>query len=221
MHEAAMQNVMNIQVSLWDLEPLNISWVLMRKCMTVRRLPVLGERIYIETYPAGIDRYFTFRDYRVFAEDGEEIIQASSTWLLMDTQSRRMARIPDFILAYSEHFPPEAECLQRPSTQKLPAFQEASEQIAFMVRWHDLDFNHHLSNTTYVKWMLETLGARFLDEYRLEELLLQYHSECMLYEELISEVQPMEEPGVFLHRLRCRADNRDVATARTVWRSNN
>lgn len=217
MHEAAMQNVMNIKVSLWDLEPYNISWVLMRKHLMVNRLPMLGERIFVETYPAGIDRYFTFRDYRIFAEDGSEIIRASSTWLLMDTQTRRMAKIPDFILAYSVDFPPLDQCLPRPSTQKLPPFSAAAREIEFEVRWHDLDFNQHLSNTTYVKWILETLGASFLDCHTLENLLIQYHSECRLGEVLVAELQVLDEPNTFLHKLRCQRDNRDVATARTVW----
>jgi acyl-ACP thioesterase len=66
MQEAAMQNVIDIKLSIWDLEPHKISWVVMRKNMTINRLPVLGEKIQILTYPAGFEKFFTYRDFHSY-----------------------------------------------------------------------------------------------------------------------------------------------------------
>ena len=62
MQEAAMQNVIKMGVSVWDLEPHNISWVLMRFLLNVERIPMLGERIKIITHPAGFEKFYTYRD---------------------------------------------------------------------------------------------------------------------------------------------------------------
>ena len=59
MQEAAMQNVIKMGVSVWDLEPHNISWVLMRLLLNVQRVPMLGERIKIVTHPAGFEKIYT------------------------------------------------------------------------------------------------------------------------------------------------------------------
>ena len=40
MQETAMQNVMEMKVSVWDMEAQNISWVLLRKNLRINRLPV-------------------------------------------------------------------------------------------------------------------------------------------------------------------------------------
>ena len=38
MHEAAMQNVIDLKLSVWDLEPHQISWVLMRKNLIIHQI---------------------------------------------------------------------------------------------------------------------------------------------------------------------------------------
>ena len=43
MQEAAMQNVIHLKFSVWDMEKLNISWVLMRKNLKVFRFSTIGE----------------------------------------------------------------------------------------------------------------------------------------------------------------------------------
>ncbi|MCB0622180.1 MAG: hypothetical protein KDC41_26495, partial [Saprospiraceae bacterium] len=37
MHETAMQNVIDMKLSVWDLEPRQISWVLMKKYVNIDR----------------------------------------------------------------------------------------------------------------------------------------------------------------------------------------
>ncbi|HMQ90547.1 MAG TPA: thioesterase [Flavilitoribacter sp.] len=58
MQEAAMQNVIELKLPVWDLSPKGVSWIL-------NRVPVLGEDITVYTYPSGLERLFTFRDFCV------------------------------------------------------------------------------------------------------------------------------------------------------------
>jgi len=108
MHEAAMQNVIDLKLSVWDLEPHQISWVLMRKNLVIHHVPKLGEQIKVVTHCAGFEKYFTYRDYKIYNQADELLAAAASTWLLMDTIKRRMTRIPDFIQALE--CPPETAC---------------------------------------------------------------------------------------------------------------
>ncbi|MEL6942473.1 MAG: acyl-ACP thioesterase domain-containing protein, partial [Bacteroidota bacterium] len=140
MHEAAMQNVIRLGISVWDLEPQNLAWVLMSKYVQFERLPNLGEKIKILTQPSGFEKVFTYRDYKVLDEEGNTLLYSASTWLLMNTQSRRMTRIPENIRALEKEIPAPEDCLPRCEV-KFKKLEEIDMQEQVKVGWHDLDFN--------------------------------------------------------------------------------
>ncbi|MEM7103618.1 MAG: acyl-ACP thioesterase domain-containing protein [Bacteroidota bacterium] len=213
MQEAAMQNVIELGLSVWDLEKIGISWVLMRMHLYINRLPMLGEKITVTTNGAGFEKFFTYRDYRVHDEKGDLIAYAPSTWLLMDTESRRMTRIPQFILDHET--PAKEDCLERIS-HKLPKFTETHAQRNFQVEWHMLDFNEHLNNVAYIQWMLETLQDDILQNGTLKSLDIQYRVEGNWKDQIISEIQEIEDRQ-YLHRLVRKSDNKELAIALTEW----
>lgn len=213
MHEAAMQNVINMKVSVWDLEPYNISWVLMRKKMEVHRLPNLGEQIKVVTYPAGFEKFFTYRDYKVFDQENNLLAQAASTWLLMDTLSRKMTRIPAFIL--EKEMPDPSTCLTRPSG-RLPKFGTVHHSKEFVVNWYDLDFNQHLNNVHYIQWMLETMEDKYLQNGKLANIDIQYRMESKWKDAILSQTEQIGD-GEFLHRLIRQSDQKELVQAKTTW----
>lgn len=215
MQEAAMQNVIRLKLSVWDLEPLQISWVLMRLNLRINRLPKLGEQIRILTYPAGFEKVFTHRDYRVFDADNNLIASSSSTWLLMNTQTRRMARIPDFILQYNNQMPPEADYLAH-ATDHLPKLERLDVRKTYEVNWHDLDFNSHLNNTLYIQWMLETVEDQVLQTGYLKELDILFRMEALWKEVIHAQLQKIDHQ-TFLHRLVRASDDKELATMRSRW----
>lgn len=212
MQEAAMQNVINIQLSVWDLEPHNISWVLMRKDLKINNLPKLGEQISIVTHPAGFEKFFTYRDFKVYNEQKELIATAATTWLLMDTKARRMTRIPEFIKSFevpAQEFLPHAG-------GKLPKFEQVDIQKNFTVGWHDLDFNEHLNNNIYLQWMLETVPDEVLLNCTLKRLEVQYRKEARWQDKIICETQRLGN-NRFLHQLLKKEDRKELASAVTEW----
>lgn len=213
MDEAAMENVLRLKLSVWDLEKDKISWVLMRKYLKINRLPNLGESISIFTSPSGFEKFFTYRDYKAYADNGDLLAWSSSTWLLMDTEKRRMARIPDYILAINKDMPKPEDCLERPS-RKLPKFGTATSFKNYTVGWYDLDFNQHLNNVFYSKWMLEALPNAVLKNKKLLDFQIEYRIEARLNDEIVSEVEQLDEV-TFLHRL--VRDGKALAIGQTTW----
>lgn len=215
MHEAAMQNVIHLNLSVWDLEPHHISWVLMRKQLHIKRFPILGESLKVHTQPAGFEKFFTYRDYKVFDQADELIAYSSSTWLLMNTQLRKMARIPDFILEMRPFMPPQEVCLERP-LQKLPKFGTPQFTQSFEVGWHDLDFNQHLNNIYYTQWMLEAMPDHYLGERKLDRMDIIYRAEARWKEKIVAETEQISNDQ-FSHRLLRAADQKELALAQTFW----
>ncbi len=209
MQEASMQNVKQMKVSVWDMDAMSLSWVLLRKNLTIKRLPMNGEKISVVTYSCGFEKFFTYRDYKVFDAEKEMIAWSSSTWLLMNTNERRMVRIPDFVLALESQMPTAEESLPRPKT-KLPPFEAAEVSKPFRVDWHDLDFNGHLNNVYYIQWMLEALPDHILQDGTLREFDVFYKIEAHWKDGLMSEVQQLSDDS-FLHRLIRIDDGKEVA----------
>jgi medium-chain acyl-[acyl-carrier-protein] hydrolase len=213
MNEAAMQHVLKLKVSVWDLEAHHLGWVILRLDLYLHRLPLLGEEIEIVTYPSGFERMFTYRDYRVVDGEGNPVAQATSTWILMHTDTRRPARLPDWVVARAEPLLTTADFLPRPAS-KLREWQAAENQLTTTVGWHDLDFNWHLNNSHYLRLLLDALPQERLTTGFPQRISLHYKAEANLGDLLVAESGPGPDNS-FQHRL--RRGEEVLALAETVW----
>ena len=215
LHEAAMQNVLRIKLSFWDLQPHHISWVLMRQVLHIERMPLLGETVTIHTRPSGFERIFTYRDYKVYDAEGKLLVSSSSTWLLMDVRTRRMARLPDFILDFKKRVENAKDYLPR-CTSKFETVENPSRTTDFQVRWYDLDFNEHTNNVQYIRWMLQTLAPDVLRQRQLRQFEVLFKAECLLGDNIHAQVQTKDNT-TFLHQLQAE-DGKTLALAKSVWK---
>lgn len=213
MHETAMQQVVDLGISVWDLESQHISWVLIRMHFKVERLPMLGEHITVQTNPSGFEKVFTFRDYQVFDSTGQRIAWATSTWILMDTNTRKMTRIPSFILNLD--VPNNPHQFDRPKS-KLPTLKSAHRTDTFRVKWYDLDFNRHLNNMFYLQWMLETTPSDILSNRTLKSMDIIFKRESHYKDQIISQTEVMSD-NQFIHRLLHQKDASEIAQAVSIW----
>ena len=198
MHDAAMEHVLKLGLSAIELEPLGLGWVLVRQQLQVIAQPTLGQTVTVLTRPSGRDRAFAYRDFYLSDDSGNVLATASTTWLLMDIHSRRIARYPDFINAWLDHSQTET-FLPRPGTD-FPSVQNPGMEKIFQVNWHDLDFNRHLTNFYYQKWMLEATPPEILEHYGLEEYRIQFKGESFLGDTLQVFSEALE-PGVFAYSI--------------------
>ncbi|MFK8104427.1 MAG: acyl-[acyl-carrier-protein] thioesterase [Saprospiraceae bacterium] len=213
MQETSMQNVISMNVSYWDLIKENVSWVLMRMHIKIKQLPMMNQEVKIFTHPSGFERFFTYRDFKVYDQNEALLAQASSTWLLLNTKERKMSKLPQFILDYE--MPEEDECLPRRKT-KLPKFERVDQQLDFRVNWYDLDFNAHLNNVLYIQWMLEVLDNEYLESGKILEIDILFRAESKFDDRITAEVQQLG-PHYFLHRLVRQSDQKELAKATSLW----
>jgi acyl-ACP thioesterase len=216
MQETAMQQVLELKISVWDLEAFHLAWVLIRKRIEIKRLPSLGEKISIHSLPTGADRVFTFRDFRVYDEAGHLLASASSTWLLMHTQTRQMARIPaELLVRFSGYFPAPEDCLPQ-ALDQLPAMKKPLTACTYEVGWYDLDFINHLNNVHFAKWMIEALPEETLGLQQLRRMDLLFLTEGNLGDSIDSAYERVDE-FTYLHQLVRCGDKKVLASGRTIW----
>ena len=215
LHEAAMQQVLHLKVSAKELAEHQLGWILHQQYLEIFEQPKLGETIKVITHPSGKEKVFTYRDFQMKNEAGKVLAQAASTWLLMNTATRSMATYPDFI---SEMLEPSNDLQHLPRAPRLRIkMQNPTWQKDYQVSFHDLDFNGHLSNFYYFKWMLDTLPSDFLQKNTLQSFQLKFKEECHL-DDLVKVKIQEEEGNSFLHVI--LKNEKVLAEGRTVWVGN-
>ena len=71
------------------------AWVLSSWEIKIRRYPVMGEKICVETWPYAFKGFYGYRNFRITNGRGEKLVLANSVWVYMDMERMRPMRIPE------------------------------------------------------------------------------------------------------------------------------
>ena len=217
MQESANRNADDYGIGSATLQSQGLGWMLMRFGLLMHQYPRTGQLISVVTYPTFVEKFFVYRDFRVLANDGTLLAEASSTWLVFDTARRGIIPVPGFIRSLS---PPDVTDVS-PKLPLKPAYQtvdfSATPADQVTVGWFDIDGNQHVNNVVYNRWLLEQLPDTILQTQEMAELDVVYRTETHWREQI--DVQNLVTgPGTFVHRLAHAETGKEVLLARTVWR---
>lgn len=160
-----------------NLMESNLMWVLSRLDIRVEKSPTWGEKIQAFTAGRGAEKLFAFREFLILDSNGEVLVKAMSSWLLLHTETKRPQR-PEVVLP-AHLFDPT----QKPDWQpeKIRIHGEEIYQERLKVRYSDLDLNNHVNNTSYILWVENILRE---NNFPADELLINYQAECILGDEV-------------------------------------
>lgn len=208
--EASLENIINLKLSSWNDHRGSYGWVLLRKEVKVNDYPKLGETVTIETYPSGFDRIFAYRDYKMLDADKKLIAYASSTWTYMNLHTRKLAALPEKL----ENFDVSQfrQVLSRPKS-KIKILDDPTQSIKYIIRRYHLDWNSHVNNNHYFKFVLEVLEP---PEQKVEpsEVTIHIKSECLEGDTIIVEAKQMKFESLVTIR---KNVNEIVALALVKW----
>jgi medium-chain acyl-[acyl-carrier-protein] hydrolase len=212
MQEASMQHTISMKVSVWDLEKMKASWVLLKMDINFFRFPSLNEEVKVITYPSGLDGYFTFRDYFMYDQKGFLCATISSMWTLMNTESRKMIKIPDDFgsLVYQHE-----NNLPRPSLrfETVTAEKDINE---LKVNYLHLDWNGHVNNVQLIRLLLESLDFDLLSKKALKTINLQFKAEAIIGHQIIF-CNEKQDNNVWRHAIKEKDSQKDLLLAVTEW----
>lgn len=160
-----------------NLMESNQMWVLSRLDIRVEKSPTWGEKIQAFTAGRGADKLFAFREFLVLNLNGDVLVKAMSSWLLLHTETKRPLR-PEVVLP-AHLFDPT----QKPDWQpeKIRIHGEEIYRETLKVRYSDLDLNNHVNNTSYILWVENILRE---NNFPTNEVLINYQAECLLGDEV-------------------------------------
>ena len=210
----AMQvsGLQSLEVGMADdviLERFGLVWIISDHTLEIVRLPRFLENVVIETEAVSHNRYFCYRLFRVFSEDGQLLLTQRTTFMLMDKETRKVQPVLDEIVeAFQSDF--VKKIMRMSKFQELVAPQEKD----FRVRFYDLDMNGHVNNGKYLEWVYESLDESFLMAHVPTKIEIKYVKEVMpggLIQTLV------ERDGLISHH-EIRSEGEVNAYARMEWR---
>ncbi|MDW5524760.1 thioesterase [Carnobacterium maltaromaticum] len=192
-----------------------LSWIILQTEINVERLPKANEEITVVTQPQSYNKFFTYREFKVYDEAGELCVTTHCTFAMMDFNKRKMVRIVDELVA-----PYEVEATKKLVRTPKPEIvnQEAAKTIDYRVRYLDIDANQHVNNAKYLDWFLDSLGLEFIKNHELKSINVKYEKEVSYGNWVQCEVsQKVQEDGRILTAHQINNDGIPSCEASMTW----
>ena len=150
---------LNAEVYGWgaeQLDPVNLSWLLLRVSVRMEKMPSWRDKIGVETWSRGSDRLYFFRDFIIRDADQNILGYASSVWIVVDKTHHRPIR-PTQLTQMAKTLSDPARVFPEDPPKLAPVSDLLSKesQLIKFADFSEIDRNHHVNNTRYVAWCLD------------------------------------------------------------------
>lgn len=155
--EIAGEHVAVLGASIPTMREHHRAWLLSRIKLRINSYPGVGEQLRVVTYPAGFDRLFARREFRFYNEQNDCVAEATSLWLLVDMQLKKILvaqREVGALISDNSETP-----IAFDSLGKLPTDDGTNVLLRCAIRDTQIDLNGHLNNAEYAGLIQDTLGA--------------------------------------------------------------
>ncbi len=178
-----------------DLKESNQIWVLSRIKVRFLQYPKWNEKVSLTTWHKGMLSLFGLRDFVLCNEQGENAIVATSSWLIMNSQTRKIER--------SNRFNASTEILQM--ANKSNAIEKPCDRLRTQpdmekvsnrtVMYSDIDYAMHTNNAKYAEWITNSIDIEIFKNYRIKEFQINFNAETKLGENVEIYRTKIETPA--------------------------
>lgn len=211
LQDCASRNIKNTPFGNVELNSEGLGWFLVRYRIEFEKYPANIDEIKVFTENRGTLRQTAYRDFEAFAPDGERLLRGTTSWLMVDLNSKSLVNI-------EQKFPDITKFTKRENDvqlQKLKSLSDWDFEKVFHVRYDDLDMNGHVNNTVYVAWAMEALGYEFLTNHSMKSLDIYYKHEVRYGEDVLSCAKLTDK--VSEHTIKNANTDEEVCLIKVEW----
>lgn len=179
--EIAGKHIEVIHQGINDLKANNMAWVLSRLKVQIFETPNWKDKISIETWSVGTDGLFGNREFKIYNSKDQVIGQALSSWLVINTNTKRLVRPQDIIAKMPVN---TKDPIYAHTLTKLPQIKDPRYIEDLHIHYSDLDIYQHVNNVKYIKWVIDSCLPEILTNQKIKELEINYLHEVKLDETL-------------------------------------
>lgn len=183
------------EAGIHDLLKKNLGWVVVEYHLDIMRLPKAGEKITVTTNGSGYNRFFEYRDFGIIDSTNKKIVDVKSQWVILDLKNRKITEADKQMM----------EKFGNPYLKRMPRFKRVrplkkyDTEKSYAVRYYDLDTNHHLTNSIYFDWMIDTLPRDFLNTHTVKSIDISFKKEVQYGDQARSSVKFDQDNLVSYH----------------------
>jgi medium-chain acyl-[acyl-carrier-protein] hydrolase len=154
----------------------------------------------------------------MYDSGGKRIVAASSSWVILDYNTRKVQR-PDKALSFLNATFPETRALPANAAKVLPLPAEnltISEMTASLC---DIDVNLHVNNARYIHWVTGTYETDFITTHAPQTAEVNYLAEGYRGDRInIITAAVNGSINDFIHSVIRVSDNCELCRIRIKWR---
>ncbi|EKD32062.1 MAG: acyl-ACP thioesterase [uncultured bacterium] len=165
-----------------DLEAKGIMWVLSRVKVVFNRIPEWNEEVIMETWHKGTVKLFGIRDFKMDSVTGESLAVVTSSWLILNNETRRIQRIDQYLAADDPSIN-RINAIETPAAKLVPPGNMKYAK-KHRVEFSDIDINAHTNNAKYLEWAFDCIDQKVLATMKVKEFEINFNSESRIGEEI-------------------------------------
>lgn len=173
--EAANQHATVLGFGYDDLIASRTAWILSRMHVEFVDTPKWRENITLTTWHKGLNRLFFLRDFIMTDDAGNARVKATTSWLVMNLDTRRLVRDPNLM---DEGTTCSENVLEIPADKvQMPKDVEPELVMEHVVGYSDVDMNAHANNAMYMHWAMDAVDYQTASTRQLKSMTINFNHE--------------------------------------------
>ena len=203
-----------------NLMSSGVFWALSRMVVKVENLPLAWEEVTLRTWPRGTETIYALRDLEMYDASGKRLAAASSSWVIVDYQTRKAQRPDKALSGLNTRFPDERAT--EANARKVPALPDGeNEMTRLKVKLDDIDVNRNVNNARYIHWTVNCYDPGFISTHTPDTIEVNYLAEGHQNEMINIFTGPSDETGTtFIHSVTRESDGSELCRVRMSWKKN-
>lgn len=161
-----------------NIDTVKRSWILLSWKIKVIKRPKFNDILNVQTWSREIDKFYAFRDFRIYNQKKELVCIATSKWLFIDTEKEKIIKVTNDV---AEKYEQEKESVfEEKDLQKLNEPENYENKIKYKITRNMIDVNNHLHNIYYMDIAKEVLPEELSFSNEFDNFEIMYKKEIKL-----------------------------------------
>lgn len=216
MADVAFKHDSSLGLSLSDLLESNHTWVVFDYKIRAFIPTNYQDELRVTTYIKTFRKYFAVRVFEIYNQENELVLQSESLAFFIDTIKAKPCSIPEYY--YEKYKISEEDKKIKIDKLKLKKPEKIDIEKQFEVRYTDIDFNSHVGNVHYVKWIIDSMPFNIVKNYRVSEFNIKYEKEIkkQCYINVKTQIE-YKEDKVHANHIILDDENNEIALLESYW----
>lgn len=158
-----------------DLIVSKTAWVLSRMHIRFVKAPLWRDKVTLTTWHKGLNRLFFLRDFQMRDEHGNVCVEATTSWIVLNLETRRFVRDPKLM---DEGTTCSENAIELPADKVvMPKDVEPTFVMDHIVSYSDVDMLGHTNNAMYMHWAMDAVPYEITSQRPLKEVTINFNRE--------------------------------------------